>query len=628
MSQTQKHLHKPYRAHHLVLGAVALLLLVLSLVSLTAWLATPPPPNPEIGDGQVQGQQTNTLTTVPLGHDGATFHYNEMALDLEQVNENSVTLRPRSGMIDSYARASSLSLHHQSTELTFDDGFLLGSDEVVIGELTYQRDIRSYEAGRIKRVTLSPADTSHHVTIDVRGLISSSALPHTYQAVIKTLSVGSTSEVLGQQSDWVGRSDSTRAYVSDLVSPAVVKLYHVMCGEILLGGDIIPGQQCRATTGSGFFISSDGLVATNGHVVVYEPEDALIDVLLSDPQQLNDFLRRAFSLSADEVARLSLQPEKLAGVVSQIYRLPDDTVSFTEKDQVILAASGKRPLLPQTKEEIFDLLNFTKHTDIRRAELIDYDYSGKDQLNILSGNTDGFSSSDVALLQVETDEVTPLVHLAAPADITPGQPITIVGFPADAENELVDTTELVPSTTSGTVSSLRTAAGGQGSIIQTDADASQGNSGGPAVLDSNGHAIGVLTYRFKDEIEQNAPKSYVRDIADVRTLLKANHITLNINSETQSAWSRGLEYYAQQRFSRALEEFAIVADNFPEHRLVERYITNSDQMIADGHERVPLGYAYVGLGGGVGLLFISGHLVHSHRRRHNEHATNEWDGSE
>ncbi len=627
MPQTQKHLHKPYRAHHLVLGAVALLLLVLSLVSLTAWLATPPPPNPQIGDGQVQGRQTDTLIRVPLGSSGTIFHYDKTTLDLEQTSENSVTLRPRSGMIDSYARASSLSLRYESAELNFDGGFLLSSNEVVIGELAYLRDIRSYEAGRVKRVTLSPADLSHHVTIDVRGLIGTSALPLAYQAVIESLSGTPTGEVLGQQSDWVGRSDSTRAYVSDLISPAVVKLYHVMCGEVLLGGDIIPGQQCRATTGSGFFISSDGVIATNGHVVVYEPEDALVDVLLSNPQQLSDFLRRAFSMSADEVARLSLQPEKLAGVVSQIYRLPDDTVSFSEENQVILAASGKRPLLPQTEKEIFDLLNFTNHTDIRRAELIDYDYSGKDQLNILSGSTDGFSSSDVALLQVETDEVTPLIRLAAPADISPGQPITIVGFPTDAENELVDITELVPSTTSGTISSLRTAAGGQGSIIQTDADASQGNSGGPAVLDSNGHAIGVLTYRFKDEVEQNASKSYVRDIADVRALLEANDITLNINSETQRAWSRGLEYYAQQRFSRALEEFAIVANNFPEHRLVERYITTSEQMIADGHERVPLGYAYAGLGSGVGLLFISGHLVHNHRRRHDEYNRDNWSDS-
>lgn len=623
MPTKQKHLHKPYRVHHLVLGAVALLALVVSIVSLLAWLTTPSPVALDIRDGRVQGEQISNMHQVTIGPDSTTARYDPLILNSETGADGSVTLRPHSGAIDSYASVSSMTIYDDIITIDIADGFLLSSDEVTLGNLVFDKQVRTYESGAAKRVTLMPADDSHTITIDVRGLIMSASLPLAYQAVIESLSIQSSGAVLGDQSDWVGRSESTRAYVSDLISPAVVKLYHVMCGEVQLGDDLIPGQQCRATTGSGFFISSDGIVATNGHVVVYEPEDALVDVLLSEPQQLAGFLTRTFSMSIDDIAQLSLQPERLAAVASQIYNLPEGAVSFTEKERVVLTASGQRPLLPQSEEEVFDLLNFRNHADIRRAKLIDYNYSGKDQLNILSGNTDGFSSRDVALLQVDTPEQTPLIRLAAPAQITPGQAITIVGFPTDAENELVDVHELVPSTTSGTISSLRTAAGGEGSIIQTDADASQGNSGGPAVLNSNGHAVGLLTYRFKDAVEQNTSKSYIRDIADVRALLEDNNITLNINSQTQHAWTRGLEFYAQQRFSRALEQFAIVEANFPEHRLVERYITTSEQMINDGHERVPLTYAYAGTGGGLGLLFLSGRLIHTHRKKHDEHINNQ-----
>ena len=638
--------HKPFRKRHVSIASLAVGLFVVSGVSLLLLYFLSPVQVPPDTTAQVRGEQTSTTETLIRSELGFSLQVSPLELDTvvyeqgdgadevvelatiagEQHPVTAVELRPKPGATDPSAAASTLGVYHGSSELRADalaefaqdDYTLTATSDEKIGELLLERSVYRYADQDIYSIVWQPLDEQHELTIILRGVIGNSAVPKLYADVLERIQLGETLGLsafgFSAGSDWVARSDSTRRYLSDLVSPAVVKLYHVVCAEIDFQYQNLPDPQCRATTGSGFFVSSEGHIATNGHVVVFEPEDAVVDALLSNPLQLSSFLSDVIGLNAQEINRLATHPERLAAVVSQIYDLPDGAAQFEAKDKVILAAVGDTPLLPQTEEEVFELFSFRNTSDVKRAELLGFSYSGKDQLVITSGDAGGFSQSDVALVKIRMEN-TPLLRLASPSDIRPGQPITILGFPTDAENELVDPNELVVTTTNGTISSVRTAAGRQGSLLQTDADASQGNSGGPAVL-PNGRAVGLLTYRFKDETSQNAAKSYLRDIADLRELIDSESLSLNVNSTTQQAWSKGLEYFSRQRFTPALEQFAIVKDQFPAHRLVDEYIESSEAYIDDGLERGSPLAPVMGLTGGLGLLAVSGQLMHRHHKHH------------
>ena len=640
--------HKPFRKRHLSVAGLATGLFVVSGVSLLLAYFLAPAQAPPDRTAQVRGQQTERTETFIRSELGFALQVSPLQLNMtvyesgEEADQavetdavagerhpiTAVELRPQAGATSPSAAASTLGVYHESSslrtdvlaELEQDDYAQVSSEDEKIGELLLERTVYRYAEEDVYTVVWQPPDEQHELTIVLRGVIGSSAVPKLYAEVMEQIRLG---ETLGlsvfassSDSDWVARSDSTRRYVSDLASPAVVKLYHVVCAEVDFQYQSLPDPQCRATTGSGFFVSSEGHIATNGHVVVFEPEDAVVDALLSNPLQLSSFLSDVIGLDAQEINRLANHPERLASVVSQIYDLPEEAAEFDGKDKVILTAVGDTPLLPETEEEIFELFEFQSTSDIKRAELLGFSYSGKDQLAITSGDAAGFSQSDVALVKIRMEN-TPMIRLASPSDIRPGQSITILGFPTDAENELVDPNELVATTTNGTISSVRTAAGGQGSLLQTDADASQGNSGGPALL-PNGRAVGLLTYRFKDETSQNAAKSYVRDIADLRTLIDSENLSLNVNSTTQQAWSKGLEYFSRQRFTPALEQFAAVQELFPAHRLVDEYIEASEAYIAEGMERGSPLTPIMGLTGGLGLLAVSGQVMHRHHRNHRE----------
>lgn len=655
----KSHHKKPYRVHHVTMAGLSLLLILVSVVFIAIfYLAQPvaPPIQQDTSSRQARVDESSYLRST-AGHslqpDTDLFRLSARdALDaeLEPIELprhpsplQAVRLEPKPGASDPRYRSSSLTFTYGDTisgpdaeiirktlgsfdEDTYD--FIDETTEAVAGQdfrkqtYRYESELTDIETELYRVIWIGAQDDITYV-ISLQGLIGSAEIPNIYAAALDSFTIGNSLglQFFGELSDnWVARSPSTNQYLSDLVSPAVTKIYHVVCASISFEFAASTDQQCRAVTGSGFLISNDGYIATNGHVVVYEPEDVLVDTLLSNPLELSSFLTNVVGLDETQISRLQTQPEELAAIVAKIYELPDDTITFRDKREAILVSLGQTPLQPETEEDVAGLFNFRNTQDIKKASLVDFSYSGKDQLNLASGSAEGFTQSDVALLKVPLDNA-PLIQLAAPADVSPGQEVALLGFPNDAENQLVDTSELVVSITNGTISSVRTAAGGEGQLLQTDTDASQGNSGGPGVT-ADGKALGLLTYRFKDGTTQNAAKSYIRDIRDVRQLLRDQDITLDLNSRVQQAWNAGLEDYAQRRFRDARESFETVAELYPAHRLVASYIDASEQNIAQGLDRSGSPLAFIsGLVVGVSMLGLSIELMRHHRKHH--HAYNQ-----
>lgn len=391
-------------------------------------------------------------------------------------------------------------------------------------------------------------------------------------------------------------------YDVNKVSPSVVKLYHFVCGDLEYQGKIIKKYACHGGTGSGFFISKDGYIATSGHVVSSDVADIMTHELSADPVLYSKISKNS------------------KNIMQKIYSLPEKDLRLTNKQEMTFVAIGNKPL-------IFDYKNlrqvFTAQESdyIKKAEIIATDYSAKDIAFIENGKNEGFTANDVAILKINVTDA-PSLSLAKTENINQNDKITLIGFPTDADNQLTSNDLIQPTVTNGTISSIRNANGVFSRLFQTDADASQGSSGGPAV-DESGSAVGIVTYRFKDNNQSNAAKSYLRDIADLKELIKSNRINLQTNSMAQDHWQRGIELSSENKNSKAIDEYNSVLKTFPAHRLVGKYKFDAQNEIKKGNDvKDPPYILFVTIGaivGGSVMTIISAGLIGSHRVKHHRY---------
>lgn len=454
------------------------------------------------------------------------------------------------------------------------------------------------------------------VAITIRGISSGANVPTTMQPILDSMQLSSETNVKGL-SVFAKKSQPIigEAYVADLISPAVVKIYHTICGSLEFNGSELSSDTCIAKTGSGFIVSSDGYVATNGHVVVYDAKDMLVDALLQSRPLLQKYLA-GLGLNAKQTNEVMGRSDLTASAVSKVYDLPDNSLRLRNQRGITIAATGKMALPLGSEADIKKLTtNFEQTTDLRQAAVIGYDYKSEDKLSIIAKSSNGFSASDVALLKIDARDA-PYIDLS---DVMArqNQSVTLFGFPGDADNELIDDSTTDVTVTKGTINSVRDAAGGEGKLYQTDADASRGNSGGPAV-NGDGKAIGLLTYRYDSGQSGDAAKSYVRDIKDFRDLVSKKNITLSTDGKVQQLWAEGLDLYSKHYYSKALSKFEQVRALYPSHRLAEQYADMSRQAIAAGKDvKDPSAALLLLLGGiGIGGTLAGAYFIVRHYGRH------------
>lgn len=438
--------------------------------------------------------------------------------------------------------------------------------------------------------------------VELNGLAASSVVPGEFASVLASLNVSDGQAVLGAETVFAappagskGKLDSK--YLSDALSPAVVQIFHTVCGVLTIDGTALGGSDCISFSGSGFLATRTGYIATNGHVVVYTAKDALADLLVSDDGILHAYLQ-GLGLSEIQIQATQSDPAALAALIAKVYDLPDKSLHFSSEGDLTLVALGAyRPDLKKLAavRNTGQLAQFRRDTDsIKQAQIIGYDYNARDSFTAVADPKKGFSSSDVALLKVDVLQA-PAIPLET-GRVVQNERIVIMGFPGDADNALTDNRQTDVTVTDGVVSSIRSAAGGNGRLYQSDADASHGSSGGPAI-DEEGRVIGLMTYRYADSNSGDAAKSYIRDITDFADLAADQGVAIDSASTTQKDWEQGLILYSGSHYSAALGDFEKVQRAYPAQRLVASYISSSKEAIADGKDikQAPVGALLVAL---------------------------------
>jgi S1-C subfamily serine protease len=272
-------------------------------------------------------------------------------------------------------------------------------------------------------------------------------------------------------------------------------------------------------TGTGWFVNSAGWLVTNGHVVAaaYRPSDAAVRA------RVTRAIREACPNGATATGTPALQPS-----VSVV--LPNG----------------------------FQL----------RATVVKYS-------SPVAG--EAMSGEDLALLRLDASDM-PTLQLVDSSSLQIGDRIHIIGFPTVVlGHELLNASaKMEASVTSGAVSGFRQDRANQ-PVIQTDAAAAPGNSGGPALNDA-GDVVGVLTsltVGSDPDSTQVQGFNFVIPSTTVTKFLEGTPVPRDDPRRFDAAWRAGLRQYFLGNYRRARTELAEANRLLPELPDVRRVMIDN-----------------------------------------------------
>jgi len=368
--------------------------------------------------------------------------------------------------------------------------------------------------------------------------------------------------LLPTQPPFVVRAVSDGERLAMYSKPAVVRIVDGAAGQILFQPPGYQGQTFNVSLialGSGFFISSNGYIATNAHVVstTKEGEDKAKQALF-------------WQMVVQIAKQLGKDPRSLnTNLIDQYSQLQ----SFQLFHHVIIPDGTALP---------FEIKQYGAPTG--------------------ESNDQG---KDVAIIKIEVKNA-PILKLGDSDKVQLQDHVTVLGYPgaADTFNSglLSSKSSLEATINDGKISARKQASSGA-PILQTSTPATHGNSGGPVLNDAD-EVIGLLTFRgdtvngqevsgFSFIVPSNTVMEYVKSAG-------AN----NVEGPTDTLFREGLDYYWNEYYSSAIPKFEEVKRMFPQHSEVDRLIQSSQQAKAEGKERSSFPLWLVGVIVAVLLLLL------------------------
>jgi serine protease Do len=319
--------------------------------------------------------------------------------------------------------------------------------------------------------------------------------------------------------------------------PAVVRVLDGYKAQILYQGNNKVYAVAYGSMGSGVFISSEGHILTNAHVV--QPSKA-------GEAEAKKHLSTAFfrALAKD---------------------LGEDLRTWSE----------------EKINEIAGQSQFQKIEHLHQVALSEQ-HTFTFEIQAFGNPVSESSSADVAVIKIDAKN-TPSLRLGDSDKVKDQDHISVIGFPGAANSPLLtEASEYEPSMTDGKISATGKSGKDGFPILQIDAAATHGNSGGPVVND-RGEIIGLLTFGGNGQV---AGFTFVVPTSTAMKFVNEAKVN-NQEGEVDAAYQQGLDYYFAKHYSAAIEKFKAVKQLFPQHTKVDRLIEDSHKEVAAGND-IPL----------------------------------------
>ena len=312
--------------------------------------------------------------------------------------------------------------------------------------------------------------------------------------------------------------------------------------------------------GSGFFISSNGYIATNAHVVstTHDGEDKAKETLFG----------------------------QLINQVAKYYQ--KDPRSF-DRNTINYIYSRSR----LTDYKLFH------HVIIPDGSVFPFEIKA---YGAPTGESND-QGKDVAVVKIEVKNA-PVLVLGDSDKLKLQDHVTVIGYPGAADTfntgTLDSKSQLEASITDGKLSARKASTSGA-PILQVSAPATHGNSGGPCLNDQH-QVVGLLTFRGDTVNGQEVTGfSFVVASNTVMEYVKTAGATNELGVIDRD-YREGLDLYWSAQYKSAIPKFEQVKRLFPQHSEIDRLLQSSQQAVSEGKDQSGISAGW--LVGGVALVFF------------------------
>jgi S1-C subfamily serine protease len=306
--------------------------------------------------------------------------------------------------------------------------------------------------------------------------------------------------------------------------------------------------------GSGFFVTEDGYLLTNAHVVQASQEDVkrlLVGGVTQGTaeeafvQSVRDGLAQGLQTPVSDQ-----QAQKLARWLSGVYVSDVQVESVTPTYRIAFGSHSPK----------------------------DIENQGLPVRVVAQGEP--VPGKDVAVLKADGG-----AHVSLPLASQPpsqGAGLEVVGYPCgcQAAEEVGPDKTLVPTLTQGSVQGELPMPSGWWAT-GTDAQMEHGNSGGPA-LDRSGRVVGLATFRGGGTQTYN----FVLPIAVTSEFTRQAHVR-PVQGQLGQQYTEAVSEFSKQHYRAALPMFRQVAKADAHNPYVADYVERSRLAISAGRDRTP-----------------------------------------
>lgn len=347
--------------------------------------------------------------------------------------------------------------------------------------------------------------------------------------------------------------------------------------------DYIKQVEQITATGTGFFITDNGYVATNCHLIERE----------------NAFIRRQFILSAFQ-------------------QITDASISALETSWATHFTEQQRSLLYNTYASVYSRLFSMILYDLKKNIYVVYRSDSekgpgsekKPARVIVKGEP--MPGKDIAILKIETGREMPVLTIADPRLPQVGEQLFVYGYPGPVTNNDFVSVEsgIEPTLTTGIVSAIKNSVRGW-PVIQMDANINHGSSGGP-VCNEKGEVIGLTTFgSLENTGGLAAGLNFAVPIAILNEYLDTAGITPR-SGRSSLLFARAIAFYDGQHYQAALKNFEAVHQRNPSYPGLYTYIAECRDNIKKGKSKgsgpvehvLLIASLFLLLAAGISLLYV------------------------
>ncbi|MCT8975390.1 trypsin-like peptidase domain-containing protein [Clostridium sp. CX1] len=182
---------------------------------------------------------------------------------------------------------------------------------------------------------------------------------------------------------------------------------------------------------------------------------------------------------------------------------------------------------------------------------------------------------DVAVIKIEKTNL-PSILLGDSEKVQLQSNVWVFGYPAAADSQLLSKESiLVVSITDGKVSATDKKSTQGAPVLQINAAATHGNSGGP-VINDDGNVVGLLTFRSENNSKETQGFNFVVPVNTVKEFVNQAGAK-NEEGDINKLYKEGLQLYWAGYYKDALTKFEAVQRLNSNHSEIKKFISECQQ---------------------------------------------------